>query len=1030
MLVKKIIVCLLVIPSALYVFCQHRPVIISSTENDGLSDNRVNCFYKDKQGFVWIGTANGLNRYDGIQFKIYQPVVTDPLNSLPNGFITSISGDNSGNLWVGTHKGISKINNRKGSIENFLPSWKTKTDGLPGDMVWDVYPENDTSIWAAIDSRALVRFNPATKKYYLFDFKQQLLEQNINYTKNYHSVFKILPKNEQELWLATTEGIFVFEKRTGKFRLLHGMAMDNIRLFYIDPSTKKLYCIDEHEKIYIINTDTGKLESIVFENNMDDKRLPAPYTFPGDLICIPGKNELDFLNANNKLEIQMPVNDPSKPETIITTAYKDYDNVCWIGTNTGIKRIVPALNKLLHLQFSKSLESATQYPDKNFMYNTARQSWLLVSKQENKIWNIDDYSGKRTELVKPAQYKTDICTALYSNHPDTIYFIANGCVLVYLQRTNQWSRVAFPSPWNNSIITAMEKDKNGNYWIGTFSKGLFRYDPVSKQSWLPVGEDQPAHIISALYYDKGNDILWAGTFSSGLYQYHFNKNIFQQVKRNDTEPGAMHSSLINDIQHAGNGNIWVATWEGGLALVKPGKDRSTVLMHIDMQKGLPENTVYGITIMKDQQLFLSTGKGIVCAGKDGNVKALYNTATGLPFSKFSQSIQSAGNNRIAVISENNFICFDANAVIAPAKSAVAITDVMLHDTINIFNGNAKLSYKNNDLVFSFVLPEFAGPAAITYYYILQGNDRNWINNKQARTARYSNLSPGHYTFMVKARRADGSFSDTAVWDFTIQPPFWLTWWFRIVCALFVIGLFFTWQKNREKRLRKKSVEQAAVQQQMAALEIKALRSQMNPHFIFNSLNSISMLMAGGQKEKGLLYIQKFSRLLRMVLNESENNINTLSEEINMLELYLQLEQLRFGDSFTYKIEKQINDPADDILLPAFIVQPVVENAVWHGLLHKQGDRKLLIRFSQQPDDIMECVVEDNGIGMEAAAKFKESKFSNAYPSKGLQMVKDRLQLICAGHRKEMFFKIENITKESEQTSGTRVIIKIPLAGET
>lgn len=1029
-MVLKKFVCLLVVLSTLTVYCQHRPVIISATENDGLSDNRVNCFYKDMQGFVWIGTANGLNRYDGIQFKIYQPVVTEPANSLPNGFITAISGDNSGNLWVATHKGISKINNRRGSIENFLPSWKGKADGLPGDLVWDIYPESDTSIWAAVNSRALVRFNPITRQYYLFDFKKQLLDQQISYTKNYHSIFKILPKNEQELWLATTEGIFVFDKKKGQFNLLHGMQMDNIRLFYAEPSTKKIYCIDEHEKIYIINTATGRLESVV-ENDTGDKKSPMPYTFPGSLVCIPGKNELAFLNAAGKIETRLQVNDPSATEAAITTTYRDHDNIWWIGTNKGIKRIVPGLNNLLHLQFAKNLESATQYPAKNFMYNATQQSWLLVSWRENKIWNIDNYSGRQTILDKPRQFNKDTCTALYSNHPDTMYFLGKGCVLEYLPKTKQWKKIAFPPPWNNSTITAMVKDKRGNCWIGTFSKGLFGYNAASNQAWSPgTGAYLPAHIIASLYYDDVRDIVWAGTFSSGLYQYHTGKNIFQQVKRNDIKPGAMHSSLINDIQPAGDGNLWVATWEGGLALVKPGADSSTVLSHIDMQNGLPENTVYGVAATKDQRLFLSTGKGIVYAGKDGTIKALYNAGAGLPFSKFIQGIQCDGNNRVATISDNNFICFDAGAIIAPATPVVAITEVMLHDTTNILDGNAILSYKNNDLVFSFVLPEFAGPAAVTYFYMLQGNDKDWLNNKQLRTARYSNLAPGHYTFLVKARRPDGSFSEAAAWHFTIQPPFWQRWWFKLLCALLVIGLLFKWQKSREKRLQKKSAEQAAVQQQMAALEIKALRSQMNPHFIFNSLNSISMLMAGGQKEKGLLYIQKFSRLLRMVLNESENNINTLSEEINMLELYLQLEQLRFGDSFIYKIETQISDPAEDIMLPAFIVQPVVENAVWHGLLHKEGNRKLLIRFSQQEAGSIECVVEDNGIGMEAAAKFKQSKLSNAYPSKGLQMVKDRLRLIWADHRKEMFFKIENIAEGNEATSGTRVIIKIPLTGET
>ncbi|MFM9908238.1 MAG: sensor histidine kinase, partial [Chitinophagaceae bacterium] len=222
----------------------------------------------------------------------------------------------------------------------------------------------------------------------------------------------------------------------------------------------------------------------------------------------------------------------------------------------------------------------------------------------------------------------------------------------------------------------------------------------------------------------------------------------------------------------------------------------------------------------------------------------------------------------------------------------------------------------------------------------------------------------------------------------------------------------------------------AIQQQLMGLEIRALRSQMNPHFIFNSLNSIAQLVASKRNEEGLQYLNKFSKLLRLVLEESEHSFIALKDEIKILDLYLQLETLRFGSSFSYTIHADEELDEEEVLLPSFLIHPVIENAIWHGLLHKQGERRLIINFHRLNKDQLKCVVKDNGIGIEAASQKKEQQMNGEKrQSKGLKMVRERLILLEQQQNSSTDFRIEDMKDDNGYISGTKVTIQLPVINE-
>jgi len=222
------------------------------------------------------------------------------------------------------------------------------------------------------------------------------------------------------------------------------------------------------------------------------------------------------------------------------------------------------------------------------------------------------------------------------------------------------------------------------------------------------------------------------------------------------------------------------------------------------------------------------------------------------------------------------------------------------------------------------------------------------------------------------------------------------------------------QLHNEKRY-------AEFQQQAVELEMQALKVQMNPHFIFNCLSSINWLIMEKNTEGASAYLTKFSKLIRMVLINSEKPVVLLDTELEMLRLYLDMESLRFEGSFDYEIHCA-NDTASSVSLPPLLLQPFCENAIWHGLLHKDGKGKLTINISQE-DNILCCTVTDNGVGRKAAAELNRDR-ENTHKSMGLKITKNRLALFNEKKREQGFFEMEDLVDENGAPVGTKAIINI------
>lgn len=343
-----------------------------------------------------------------------------------------------------------------------------------------------------------------------------------------------------------------------------------------------------------------------------------------------------------------------------------------------------------------------------------------------------------------------------------------------------------------------------------------------------------------------------------------------------------------------------------------------------------------------------------------------------------------------------------------------------------------LAHDQNALEIEYAAPFYGNIERLEYRYRINGGD--WSSNGNSGEIRFPALSHGEYTFEVAASvNGRDWFAATTPLRLTILPPFWKEWWFIALVVLLVAGVVLAVVRRRIHSIRKQEEEKRRteiammqVNQDLAASRLTALRAQMNPHFIFNALNSIQRYVLQGDVDQANKYLAKFSRLQREVLNHSSRDFISLETELEILELYLQLEQLRFEDRFEYQITLEESLDPNEISIPPMILQPFVENAIWHGLMHRNGTKRLDIEFTLRDEDVLCCRILDNGVGREAAARMRQTESARLHQSKGLKLVEERLHILEQLYRRPFRLEILDRQGVSGQVEGTEVRLMLSI----
>ena len=429
--------------------------------------------------------------------------------------------------------------------------------------------------------------------------------------------------------------------------------------------------------------------------------------------------------------------------------------------------------------------------------------------------------------------------------------------------------------------------------------------------------------------------------------------------------------------------------------------------------GLISNRVKKIVPYQDG-FVASTDKGVVIISKEGETASWIGKPEGLITQNVSD-IAVSGNflyvSHSTAVQKFSLSGIETKVNVPELK----LVKLEVNDQIANLQNPRAYRYDENKFVFLLSANTLKYKSEIKYEYKLEGIDNTWQSNSYFNNRiAYKSLPPGDYNFVYRTVFR-GVKGENHNFSFSIAAPLWRIWWFWLLVILVLFAGIYFYFTNLIKRQRLK----ANVQRELIGSKLIAIQSQMNPHFIFNSLNSIQDLVLRQEGEDAYNYISKFAFLVRKVLAFSDTDFVDVSEEVKLLTVYLELEKLRFNNDFHFEIESQ---DADGIQIPPMIVQPFVENAIKHGLLHKLGQKKLSVTFSIQNDNLL-CEVQDNGVGRAKSAEINERK-SGQHSSFSVKSVRSRFDILKTLYGGELGLEFEDLFDNNEP-AGTKVILKLP-----
>lgn len=507
--------------------------------------------------------------------------------------------------------------------------------------------------------------------------------------------------------------------------------------------------------------------------------------------------------------------------------------------------------------------------------------------------------------------------------------------------------------------------------------------------------------------------VWLGS-PNGLYKYT-GGGLENEGGRNP-----LLSHRIDDICFDWQHRLWLATKEAGI-IIKDGEN----IIHISRKNGLASNLCRSLLVDSGRMVWVGTNRGIskiVFKSDTEYTIENYTHADGL-LSDEVNGFCVLGNDLYAATNQG-VIRFDKTRL-SPAKvpPPVYITGFMVNDVEKTLEQRYTLSHNENFVRVKFLGLSYKDPGNLVYKYKLEGLDTAWHYTHNT-AVQYTTLPPGDYTFVVYSINAEGigSLRPSCV-SFCVHRPFWKTWWFILLIAATVFGITYLFFTDRIRRVKKTAAEKTTLNKKIAEVELKAIRAQMNPHFIFNSINSIQHYILSNDSDTAYRYLSKFSKLIRNVLENSRHEFISIQREIDTIELYIELEKLRFETRFEHELQVERSIDTLTLAISPLLIQPYVENAIWHGLMPGRRPGLLSIRFTDE-QTLIKCVIEDNGVGRERSREIRENNARN-HRSMALSLNEERLEIIGHLYKNKLQIRITDLEDEGGNPSGTRVEVYIP-----
>jgi ligand-binding sensor domain-containing protein len=933
---------------------------------EGLAGSIVYCITQDKDGFIWVGTETGVSRFDGTHFINF--TTTD---GLPDIEVLQIFGDSRGRVWMAPFR-KSVCYYYKGKIYNqdndpILRRFKLKgnIEGFAEDARGNILIQERTALH-------LVSPDGVTRDFDSIDSRP--IRECVSTCRSASGHF--LVQEGQAIWAFSGD----------RFSFFHANDLKDCNPLYIAMNAQWVVTRETNRRCAIKTVDGRRIIYMPFDNK---RYKHISYSLIDSLVYFNeffGATEYNVNTGQKKLFL---------PGIQVSRAFRDQDGSLWFTTlGHGIFRLNSDEFRTITLQTGSELQTSVHSITK-----AGHNLWL--GNDHNQIFKLSlpDY-----KIVKTSTSRQDSRTRILfidkAENNDMINVEDNG-----MSETHQ--DISLVRVLATTAKSVVRKNKDELLFSANWGAGLFNLHSFRFTDTIWRGR------CTTIFFLDG--ITYIGTLD-GLYQINRDKSVvFLGAKI------PFLRKRISSITVSSDHTLWVASFDdAGVLGIRDG----TVAATITKKQGLSSDICRTLLVDKDI-LWVGTDKGLnkIKLNEPGYPVDRYIANDGLASDMINTLFVDSG--MIYVGTPKGLTYFDESKVNVSEECRLYLLSAINAGRNRIDDSTGlSLSYKQNSIRLEFSCISFRSVGNISYHYRLLGLGDNWKTTKDSYLE-YPTLPPGKYEFQLLAINKFGIRSKLLSFPFEVATPFWRTFWFYgllMACFLALVWLLFS---MRIRTIRRRQEERDQVSQRMTELEHKALQAQMNPHFIFNCLNSIQQYIFAQDIFAANKYITGFAKLIRATLNNSTRTFIPLSEEIDYLTAYLSLEKLRFKDKMDYFIDVDSMIDRYSVLIPPMLIQPYVENSMRHGLRHKtEGRGYIRIKLTQMNNQLV-VIVEDNGIGRERAARYKTGEHIE-YQSKGMTLTADRIRMMNAGNEERITVEVIDLKDAEDRAAGTRVIISFPL----
>ena len=1009
-------------------------------EQQGLSNNCVRAVYQDKKGFVWIGTFDGLNRYDGNSIKKYYQKHWNK-NAMPCDNIATILGDDSTGLWINAVYNIFHFNpDNEVAVDYTMGLFNGKPINLFSSYADLFYDAQHTL--CLINNSGISFFDKKLQRFVLHKIKQSAD------STNYYGVTGWFQEDENHLLLTTQPYITRYNTITHKYTFIKTRG----GYFTLPPAFKmgslskdkfgRIWLTTSCYGIFIIDEKNGTFKNVLIDTVITNRDLqnivgrieqPTAGIFKNEMIIycngiyrIKPDEQKDFsifqqVDNSNKITNK----EVSEKVNAANMLYQGANNISYIGTCSGLAIIDPTEQnfKKYNYQFGGAVTAIVrkQTPQKKWRtYFSSFYNGGFHIYDEN-FKQIKSYNHVPPGATSPGS--TNV-SAIYKDQKNQLWICTYNGLYLYDEVNDKFKAFIHdeknPKSIKSNKVCCIVQDHTGLYWLGYAGHGYGCYN-AGKDSFYDF------HIPSIFNNDvygfniteDADNNIWFGA-DAGLQKINSERNKIEIYRHDEKNKDGISQLGVQCFLTDKKKRLWIGT-ETGLNLYQP---QTNTFKKYYRENGLYSNKVNALAQDINGNIWICADNNISTFNPETE-KVIYNKR----FLCSTILIDSTGDIIVGSIGgTTNFITCsknpsnNLNVLPQPVIIDVEINgENQIKQTLSTINlSTINLSYTENYLSFTFTGISYNNAHLNQFKCRLIGLETAWNNLGNKRSLSYAALEPGSYLFEVMCSNAAGNWNkNAATLAVVISPPFWKTWWCKAMLILLFASLAYYVYMLRVKAIRKEE----SIKNKLALLEAQAIMAQMNPHFIFNSLNSIQACIVSNDNDAAYNYLNKFSMLVRSILQNSREQFINLSNELEVLKNYLDLEKLRFKDlHFTIDVAQEMN--TTQIKVPSSFMQPFVENAIIHGLAHKAGEKLLQIIIAKEAANLLFKII-DNGIGREKSALLNQNR-TRSHTSLGMTLIASRIKLINEQYHCNAEIVITDLMDVNGDACGTEIVLKLPL----